>query len=142
MTTHHFTDLYSAEKHARNYDAVISLGPELEPQHRNPDSLYLYLDFDDVEIEDLDSDDIGTPPSVEDIKAIIEFVSRLDITDKLLIHCYAGYSRSSAGVLIAKCERDKKTIHQAREELYDARIPDKLIPKPNNIMVHQYLMIK
>ena len=142
MTINHFTDLYSAEKYAKDYDAVISLGHELEIQHRNPDSLYLYLDFDDVEMEDLCHDNGGTPPSAESVKAIVEFIRQLDITDKLLIHCFAGYSRSSAGVLIAKCERDKKTIKQASEELYDARIPDKLIPKPNNIMVHQYLMTK
>lgn len=142
MTTNHFTDLYSAEKYARNYDAVVSLGHELELQYRNPDSLYLYLGFDDVEMEEIHHDITGTPPSADDIQALVEFIKQLDSTDTLLIHCFAGYSRSSAGVLIAKCERDGKTINQASKELYDARIPDKLIPKPNNIMVHQYLMTK
>jgi hypothetical protein len=45
-------------------------------------------------------------------------------------------------VVIAKCERDGKTIHDATQELYDARIPDKLVPHPNDIMLHHYLIIK
>lgn len=142
MTINHFTDFYNAEKYAKTYDAVVSLGVELDISHRNPDSAYLYLGFDDVEMEELHHDIAGTPPSANDIQTLVEFIKQLDSTDALLIHCFAGYSRSSAGVLIAKCERDGKTIKQASEELYDARIPDKLIPKPNNIMIHQYLMTK
>jgi len=140
MTVNHYTDFYSAEKYAKTYDAVISLGHKLEEEYLNPNAPYLFLDFEDVEMDDLD--DLCTPPSASDIYKLVEFIQQLNPDDKLLIHCFAGYSRSSAGVLIAKCERDKKTIKEAMAELYDARIPDKLIPKPNNIMVHQYLMSK
>lgn len=51
-------------------------------------------------------------------------------------------TNSPAAVVIAKCERDGKTIHDTTQELCDARIPDKLVPHSNDIMLHHYLMIK
>jgi len=142
-TINHFTDLYAAEKIAKNYDAVISLGHKLDSKFLKEGCKYLFRDFDDVSLEEIAM--IGNShncPAEHDIRLIIEFVKELLPSDKLLIHCYAGYSRSAAGLLIAKCERDKKTIYEARNELYDSRVPDKLVPCPNNMMVHTYLMIK
>jgi hypothetical protein len=142
-TVNHFTDFANAEKYAKNYDAIISLGHFLPEQFREGKK-YLFLDFEDETFNSVavDPENAKYAPTEEHVRQIIEFVRELTPIDKLLIHCFAGYSRSPAAVLIAKCERDGKIFHQAKDELKDARIPDKLIPCPNDIMLHQYLMIK
>ncbi len=142
-TVNHYTDFANAEKYAKDYHAVISLGHYMHEQYREGKK-YLYLSFEDETFHSIsvNPQDAKFAPTEGHVRQIIAFIRSLAPTDKLLVHCFAGYSRSPAAVVIAKCERDGKTIHQAREELYDARIPDKLIPKPNDIMLHNYLMIK
>ena len=142
-TINHYTDFANAEKYAKDYDAIISLGHFLPEQFRQ-DKKYLFLDFEDETFGSIATNpkDAKHAPTEGHVRQIIEFVRALAPADKLLIHCFAGYSRSPAGVLIAKCERDGKTCHQAKDELKDARIPDKLIPHPNDIMLHHYILIK
>jgi predicted protein tyrosine phosphatase len=142
-TVNHYTDFANAEKYAKDYDAIISLGHYLPEQFREGKK-YLMLDFEDETFNSIavDFKNAKYAPTEGHVRKIIEFVRELAPVDKLLIHCFAGYSRSPAAVLIAKCERDGKTFHQAKDELKDARIPDKLVPKPNDIMLHNYLMIK
>ena len=142
-TINHYTDFANAEKHAKNYDAVVSLGHFLPEQFRKGKK-YLFLDFEDETFAsiNIDAANAKQAPKESHIQEFLDFVRKLPATDKLLVHCFAGYSRSPAAVLIAKCERDGKTFHEAKEELKDARIPDKLVPDPNDIMIHQYLMIK
>jgi predicted protein tyrosine phosphatase len=142
-TTNHYTDFANAEKYAKDYDAIISLGHYM-PEYLRQGKKYLFLDFMDETFDSIavNPKDAKYAPTEGHVRQIIEFVRELAPVDKLLIHCFAGYSRSPAAVLIAKCERDGKTFHQAKDELKDARIPDKLVPKPNDIMLHNYLMIK
>jgi len=142
-TVNHYTDFANAEKYAENYDAIISLGHYM-PEPLRKGKNYLFLDFQDVEFKDIEKNtmDAKDAPTTQHIQKLISFIRSLSPTDKLLVHCFAGYSRSPAAVVIAKCERDGKTIHEAKQELYDARIPDKLVPSPNDIILHQYLMIK
>lgn len=142
-TVNHYTDFANAEKYAKDYDAVISLGYFMPEQYREGKK-YLFLDFEDETFGSLAANpkDIEYAPTADHIQELLDFIRSLDFTDKLLVHCFAGYSRSPAAALIAKCERDGKTFHEAKEELKDARIPDKLVPEPNDIMIHQYLMIK
>jgi predicted protein tyrosine phosphatase len=142
-TINHYTDLYNAEKYAKDYDAVISLGHYLAESFREGKK-YLVLDFEDETFASVTADpsNLKYAPKESHIKQVINFIRDLKPNDKLLVHCYAGYSRSPAVVVIAKCERDGKTIDNAKKELYDARIPDKLTPCPNDIIIHEYLMIK
>lgn len=142
-TVNHYTDFANAEKYAKDYHAVISLGHYLREQYREGKK-YLFLNFEDVTFSDFNAPvlDVEDGPKPQHIEKLLEFIRSLDFTDKLLVHCFAGYSRSPAAVVIAKCERDGKTIWQAKQELYESRIPDKLTPDPNDIMLHQYLMIK
>ena len=63
----------------------------------------LKLTFDDVGSNHFAWD---IAPSEEDIQRIINFATRLkaeNITGKLLVHCHAGISRSSAAAFICKC---------------------------------------
>lgn len=143
MTINHYTDFANAEKYAHEYDAIISLGHFMPEQYREG-KRYIFLDFEDETFDSvtIDPNNAKYAPNEGHIRKLLDFIRDLAPTDKLLVHCFAGYSRSPAAVIIAKCERDGKTIHEAKDELYDARIPDKLIPKPNDIMLHNYLMIK
>jgi predicted protein tyrosine phosphatase len=142
-TINHYTDLYNAKKYAKDYDAVVSIGHFLHETFRI-DKKYLFLGFDDLSFDDLNNnpDNELYAPNSNHIQELLSFINSLHSNDNLLVHCFAGYSRSPAAVIIAKCERDGKSVHDAREEIYDARIPDKLIPSPNEIMLHKYLMLK
>jgi predicted protein tyrosine phosphatase len=142
-TINHYTDFANAEKYAHEYDAVISLGHFL-PQQFREGKKYLMIDFEDIDFDllKINPNDIKYAPNETHIQKLLEFIRSLASHERLLVHCFAGYSRSPAAVIIAKCERDGKTIHAATQEIYDARIPDKLVPKPNDIMMHNYLMIK
>lgn len=142
-TINHYTDFANAEKYAHEYDAIISLGHYL-PQQFREGKKYLMLDFEDETFDSLkiNPKDAKYAPTESHIQKLLEFIRSLAAHERLLVHCFAGYSRSPAAVIIAKCERDGKTIYGAQKEIADARIPDKLIPHPNDIMLHNYLMIK
>jgi len=68
-------------------------------------------------------DDISAPreghtvPAAEHVEALIRFVREWDRTTPLVIHCFAGISRSTAGAFVAVCalnpERDELEIAQA-----------------------------
>lgn len=142
-TINHYTDFDNAQKYAKDYDAIISLGHFMPEQYREGKK-FLYLNFEDETFGSLAVNPGWSEyaPKEGHIRQLIAFIRNLAPHERLLVHCFAGYSRSPAAVIIAKCERDGKTIHDAKQELYDARIPDKLVPDPNDIMMHQYLMIK
>jgi predicted protein tyrosine phosphatase len=142
-TINHYTDFANAEKYAKDYDAIISLGHYLHEQYRQGKK-YLMLDFEDETFGSIavNPKDAKYAPTEGHIHQLLKFIRSLAPTERLLVHCFAGYSRSPAAVIIAKCERDGKTIYGAQKEIVDARIPDKLVPHPNDIMLHNYLMIK
>jgi predicted protein tyrosine phosphatase len=142
-TVNHYTDFANAEKHAKNYDAVVSLGHFLHEKFREGKK-YLFLDFNDITFNQINTTGatFEDAPKESHIQEFLDFVRDLQPVDKLLVHCFAGYSRSPAGIAIAKCERDGKSLDIALQELYDARIPDKLKPRPNDVMLHQYSMIR
>lgn len=68
----------------------------------------------------LDMDDISSPidgyvlPGEEHVAKLVEFVTQWDRTAPLVVHCYAGISRSTAGAFITACalnpERDERAI--------------------------------
>jgi predicted protein tyrosine phosphatase len=71
----------------------------------------------------LGMDDIATPldgythPAEEHVVELIEFVQRWDRRAPLVMHCYAGISRSTAGAFISAC-----TLNPGRDEAAIARI--------------------
>ena len=68
-------------------------------------------------------DDIATPmegftvPATEHVERLIEFVGLWDRAAPMVVHCYAGISRSTAGAFVAACalnpQRDEMQIAQA-----------------------------
>jgi predicted protein tyrosine phosphatase len=143
MTINHYTDLYNAERLAHTYDAVISLGHFLKEEYR-PGKKYLFLDFDDVDFNNLEHDPslIDIAPNATHICSLVGFIRGLEKSEKLLVHCFAGYSRSPAAVIIARCERNGLTLHKAQQNISEFRVPDQLKPEPNDIMINQYLQLK
>lgn len=71
----------------------------------------------------LDFSDITEPregevaPAIEHVEQIIDFVEAWDRARPLIIHCYAGISRSTAGAFIAACHlmpHISEAVHAAR----------------------------
>ena len=68
-------------------------------------------------------DDIAAPmdgytvPGEEHVERLIEFVGQWDRAAPMVVHCFAGISRSTAGAYVAACalnpERDELQIAQA-----------------------------
>jgi predicted protein tyrosine phosphatase len=57
-----------------------------------------------VKVNDITEDAAGwTAPAREHVTEILEFVSGWPRTDPILIHCYAGISRSTATAFITAC---------------------------------------
>src|SRR5437868_3167171 len=71
----------------------------------------------------LDMDDISSPldgyvlPGEEHVAQLVDFVTEWDRTAPLVVHCYAGISRSTAGAFITACalnpQRDERQIARA-----------------------------
>jgi predicted protein tyrosine phosphatase len=63
-------------------------------------------------------DDITTPaegytaPADEHVQRLIHFVGKWDRAAPMVVHCYAGISRSTAGAYVAAC-----ALNPARDEL-------------------------
>jgi predicted protein tyrosine phosphatase len=70
----------------------------------------------------LGMDDIAVPmdgyvmPCEEHVCSLIEFVRRWDREKPLVVHCFAGISRSTAGAYVAAC-----ALNAARDEMVIAR---------------------
>ena len=60
---------------------------------------HLILGMDDI-VEPIEG---YTHPGEEHVTRLIEFVTRWDRTAPMVIHCYAGISRSTAGAFVAAC---------------------------------------
>jgi predicted protein tyrosine phosphatase len=74
---------------------------------------HLILGMDDI-TEPLDG---YTHPGEEHVSRLIEFAQRWDRKAPMVIHCYAGISRSTAGAFVTACalnpKRDEAKIAQA-----------------------------
>ncbi|MDR3493723.1 MAG: tyrosine phosphatase family protein [Ancalomicrobiaceae bacterium] len=91
-----------AEIGASHIATLISSGtPVPTPLSIAPDD-HLTLAFNDI-IEPMEG---MVPPGEDHVEALIDFVRRWDLMRPMVIHCYAGVSRSTAGAFIALCALD------------------------------------
>ena len=108
---------------ARLHDTVVQTGAShmvtllrlidrVERPRSIPPDNHLVLGMDDI-TSPLDG---FTHPAEEHVHDLIEFVQRWDRRAPLVMHCYAGISRSTAGAFITACAlnpgRDEATIAQ------------------------------
>ena len=70
-----------------------------------------------------------TPPALEHVMELVEFVQSWDQSSPLLIHCYAGLSRSTAAAYISLCALNPWTpevlIARALRTSSDTAIPNR-----------------
>jgi len=115
---------------AKEAGQVLSiLGPETN--HHSFDWLgprHLKLTFHDIS-EPMEG---FSPPQREHVEQIVDFAARWDRRDPLLIHCWAGISRSTAAALTAMC-----LLHPNEDEADLARELRRISPSatPNRLMV-------
>ncbi len=84
---------------------------------RRPQSIleanHLLLDMDDI-VEVMDG---YVPPNEQHVGKLIDFVTAWDRSAPIVVHCYAGISRSTAGAFITACalnpNRDEASIARA-----------------------------
>jgi len=141
----HFTDFANAEKLANQYDAVLSLGHKLNSVCLSRNVKYKLVDFEDITTIDITNNPVGTHiggPELSHIHEIINFVKGINRGERLLIHCFAGYSRSPAAAIIAMCELNGESIWSATKKVSTLRVPDTMSVVPNDLMISMYERIK
>jgi predicted protein tyrosine phosphatase len=97
------------------------------PQTIHADN-HLILGMDDINLPM----DGYTPPAEEHVSRLLAFVRGWDRTAPLVVHCYAGISRSTAGAYVAAC-----ALNPARAELAIAQALRRASPTatPNSRIV-------
>jgi len=104
---------------------------------------HLFLGMHDI-VEELAG---YTAPTEEHAHALIAFVRRWPRQAPLVVHCYAGISRSTAAAFIAACAvnpaRDEASIAQTLRQLSPTAIPNaRLISHADRILGRQGRMIR
>lgn len=95
------SDLPKAIREERPSAVVSLLSPhQMIPEiHSFTDGRHLRLEMEDV--SEIRRGEMG--PAREHISELIEFVGKWDQSAPIIIHCWAGISRSTAAALITQC---------------------------------------
>jgi predicted protein tyrosine phosphatase len=101
------------ETGARHVATLLRLTDRVQrPSHIAPEN-HLVLAIDDIAAPM----DGYTVPATEHVERLIEFVGTWDRAAPMVVHCYAGISRSTAGAFVTACalnpNRDELQIAQA-----------------------------
>ena len=101
------------ETGARHIVTLLRLIERVErPVHIAPEN-HLVLAVDDIS-QPMDG---YTAPAEEHVRRLVDFVGHWDRTTPMVVHCFAGISRSTAGAFVAACvinpQRDENEIAQA-----------------------------
>jgi predicted protein tyrosine phosphatase len=89
-----------AEHRARHVVTLLASGAPATPPGIEPQN-HLVVDVDDI-CDPLDGYCVPDAPHIE---ALLEFAGRWDRTSPLVIHCWAGISRSTAAAFATACAR-------------------------------------
>jgi predicted protein tyrosine phosphatase len=102
-----------AETRASHMVTLLRLIDRVQRPSSIPAANHLVLGMDDIAAPI----DGYTHPAEEHVHDLIRFVQRWDRRAPLVMHCYAGISRSTAGAFISACalnpRRDEASIVQA-----------------------------
>ncbi|MFN3656502.1 MAG: tyrosine phosphatase family protein [Pseudolabrys sp.] len=101
------------ETRARHIVTLLRLVDRVQrPTHIAPEN-HLVLSVDDI----VAPADGYTAPAEEHVARLIDFVGNWDRAAPMVVHCFAGISRSTAGAYVAACvlnpKRDEAEIAQA-----------------------------
>jgi predicted protein tyrosine phosphatase len=103
---------------------------------------HLLLDMDDITCEM----DGYVPPCEAHVARLIDFVTRWDQSAPVVVHCFAGISRSTAGAFITACAlnpaRNEQTIARAIREASPTATPNlRLVRLADDILDRQGRMV-
>jgi predicted protein tyrosine phosphatase len=102
-----------ADTGARHIVALLRIVDRVQRPLTVEEANHLILGMDDI-TEPMDG---YTHPGEEHVERLIEFAQGWDRRTPMVIHCYAGISRSTAGAFVAACalnpKRDEHTIARA-----------------------------
>lgn len=128
------TETLAASK-ARRMIALQSIGATFErPVGIEPDA-YLQLAMHDIAEER----EGYVAPSREQVAAILAFIERVSIDDPILIHCYAGISRSTAAAYVIAAALRPEMDEQALADELRRRAPS-ATPNPRIIALADDLL--
>jgi predicted protein tyrosine phosphatase len=100
------------ETKARHIVTMLRLTDRMtRPHHIAPEN-HLVLSLDDIVSEA----DGFVAPGAEHVQRLIDFAQRWDRAAPMVVHCFAGISRSTAGAYVAAC-----ALNPQRDELKIAR---------------------
>jgi predicted protein tyrosine phosphatase len=87
----------------RDEDLIRPAREELRRRGIKPDD-HLWLEMDDI----AEAMDGMIAPSEEHVEKLIRFLARWDRAQPMVVHCYAGISRSTAAAFVAACALSPK----------------------------------
>jgi predicted protein tyrosine phosphatase len=92
---------------ASHVATLINAGTAVQRPSRIRPENHLFLGFNDI----IEPTEGLTPPAEEHVRQLLDFVVAWDRQEPMVIHCWAGVSRSTAGAFIAACR-----LHPERDE--------------------------
>lgn len=112
---------------ARHLVTLINEATQVVRPDSVPEENHLFLGFNDITTPM----DGMTPPAATHVDAFISFLEGWDRSTPLVIHCFAGISRSTAAGFIAACalqpERDEHEIAWEIREASPTATPNALL---------------
>lgn len=107
---------------------VSAINAELLPETPAPISAERHLKLDMHDITDAQPG--ATPPSMAHVAELLDFVHAWDRATPLLVHCFAGLSRSTAAAFITMCAINpgvpEDAIARALRRSSDTAVPNRL----------------
>lgn len=99
-----------AQTGASHLVTLINVGTPVERPGSIPEDRHLFLGFNDI----LEPTEGMIAPAEEHVLALLDFVERWKADKPIVVHCFAGISRSTAAAFITVCalrpERDEADI--------------------------------
>lgn len=99
-----------SQHRASHLVTLIKDGTRVERPQSIARDRHLFLTFDDI-VEPIDG---MVPPAQEHAEALLSFIDRWDQQRPIVVHCFAGISRSTAAAFITLCalrpERDEAEL--------------------------------
>jgi predicted protein tyrosine phosphatase len=99
-----------AQTGASHLVTLINAGTPVERPASIPDERHLFLAMNDI-LEPLEG---MTPPGADHVETLLDFVQGWNGEKPIVVHCFAGISRSTAAAFITVCalrpERDEAEI--------------------------------
>jgi predicted protein tyrosine phosphatase len=109
---------------------VLTVMANVEQVQRPPsvrEANHLRISMDDI----TEAIDGFVPPNEEHVAQVLDFVRGWDRAAPLVVHCYAGISRSTASAFAAACalnpQRDEMAIARQIREASPTAFPNRLI---------------